>query len=455
MLELPVLGLTSNVSKLDAIDADHLKGLWTLFTKCAENLENGRRLENLSWRLWYKEAAFASPPSSPLARVEMQDQQESAAPLPADIPELSSSVDSILTMDSRKREMERRRKTDGKRRESKESNGEKERPQSQRRDSEEKRQRLTTDKFQALLRSLAPTASNDAEGWRSMRRSATLPVPAPLQDASECDTPRDGSRTPIAKKSASFTALSQSPDSNPPGISPLLASSTSFSQTPVSNPPAPSPLLDDKKDKRMFFIQSYSDDDQDHTVKMGTTAPAKLAIPHDESESEEEDWDTDSVSDDDRPNATTPFPKSASRPSLDSKSSLLSTLLRDPPAPTIAKKRAGIASRSTPNIQYASRPKRDEPEERPRDREWRDGHAEVGSIPIVSPRTTRRNMLATELSESLRRNLLWERQQKNLTTSAVLKRRHTAHDMKNLTSFPRGTPTLPAGEQPGYNDVGW
>jgi hypothetical protein len=52
-----------------------------------------------------------------------------------------------------------------------------------------------------------------------------------------------------------------------------------------------------------------------------------------------------------------------------------------------------------------------------------------------SPRTTRRNMLATELTESLRRHLLWERQQKSATANAF-KRRHTAHDMKNLKEYP-------------------
>ena len=56
--------------------------------------------------------------------------------------------------------------------------------------------------------------------------------------------------------------------------------------------------------------------------------------------------------------------------------------------------------------------------------------------PALSPRTTRRNMLSTELTESLRKHLLWERQQKNTTANAVLKRRHTAHDMANLSTFP-------------------
>ncbi|TIC97526.1 Uncharacterized protein CH35J_006555 [Colletotrichum higginsianum] len=51
---------------------------------------------------------------------------------------------------------------------------------------------------------------------------------------------------------------------------------------------------------------------------------------------------------------------------------------------------------------------------------------------VMSPRTTRRKMLATELTESLRRNLLWERQQKSSTANAVLKRRHTSHDKANL-----------------------
>lgn len=58
----------------------------------------------------------------------------------------------------------------------------------------------------------------------------------------------------------------------------------------------------------------------------------------------------------------------------------------------------------------------------------------------LSPRTTRRNMLATELTESLRRHLLWERQQKSSTANAVLKRRHTSHDVANLKQFPDKAP---------------
>lgn len=47
----------------------------------------------------------------------------------------------------------------------------------------------------------------------------------------------------------------------------------------------------------------------------------------------------------------------------------------------------------------------------------------------LSPRTTRRNMMATELTESLRRDLLHERSQ--------LKRRHTSTNVANLKQYPQ------------------
>lgn len=62
--------------------------------------------------------------------------------------------------------------------------------------------------------------------------------------------------------------------------------------------------------------------------------------------------------------------------------------------------------------------------------------------PALSPRTTRRNMLATELTESLRKHLLWERQQKSTTANAVLRRRHTAFDVSNLQEYPGQRPNL-------------
>ncbi|KAF5844007.1 hypothetical protein GGP41_000397 [Bipolaris sorokiniana] len=46
--------------------------------------------------------------------------------------------------------------------------------------------------------------------------------------------------------------------------------------------------------------------------------------------------------------------------------------------------------------------------------------------PPTSPKATRRNMLNSELTKSLQQNLLWERQQKNVTANAVAKRQQSA-----------------------------
>lgn len=51
-----------------------LFSLFTVFTKCKESLQDGRRLENISWRLWYRELAahtnthrqLPTPPHDPL-----------------------------------------------------------------------------------------------------------------------------------------------------------------------------------------------------------------------------------------------------------------------------------------------------------------------------------------------------------------------------------------------------
>ncbi|KAF8343626.1 hypothetical protein F5887DRAFT_866433, partial [Amanita rubescens] len=53
-LPAPVLSVAADaVRDLDGGEA--LPGLWTLFTKCKESLRDGRRLENMCWRLWYRE----------------------------------------------------------------------------------------------------------------------------------------------------------------------------------------------------------------------------------------------------------------------------------------------------------------------------------------------------------------------------------------------------------------
>lgn len=74
-----------------------------------------------------------------------------------------------------------------------------------------------------------------------------------------------------------------------------------------------------------------------------------------------------------------------------------------------------------------------------------------------SPRTTRRNMLATELTESLRKNLLWERQQKSQTANAFLKRSRNAQSMANLQRHSTSTagPSQPPAPQETSKNNSW
>lgn len=67
----------------------------TVFSKCADYMEEGRRLENLSWRLWTRETFCVEPESScdtsvlPLLRSEA-----------GEVPELSASVESAASDDA-------------------------------------------------------------------------------------------------------------------------------------------------------------------------------------------------------------------------------------------------------------------------------------------------------------------------------------------------------------------
>ncbi|KAI8145217.1 hypothetical protein BJV82DRAFT_655905 [Fennellomyces sp. T-0311] len=54
IFEQPMLSLSPQ--SIDRIhDVDDLGAMWNVFTKCKAHLENGQRLENMSWRLWYHE----------------------------------------------------------------------------------------------------------------------------------------------------------------------------------------------------------------------------------------------------------------------------------------------------------------------------------------------------------------------------------------------------------------
>ncbi|KAG0702840.1 hypothetical protein DFH29DRAFT_919994 [Suillus ampliporus] len=54
----PVLFVTPDALK-DLQGHDALSALWAVFTKCKDSLQDGHRLENISWRLWHRELLSA------------------------------------------------------------------------------------------------------------------------------------------------------------------------------------------------------------------------------------------------------------------------------------------------------------------------------------------------------------------------------------------------------------
>ena len=168
-----------------------------------------------------------------------------------------------------------------------------------------------------------------------------------------------------------------------------------------------------------------------------------------EEDSEEEDDDASEWEDDASENTDNPkeplFHRVDSKPNLVSRRSLLTSLLTQADR---AADFANMASKSTPALRRSrtstpmapstgTSPQEDPPVSML-------GQHMTPSKPIVmnrshshhqmalSPRTTRKNMLHSEMTESLRKSVLWERQQKRSTAQAVLKRNKTAQALTHL-----------------------
>lgn len=86
-----------------AVDSDRVSDLSaSVFSKCAESIEGGKRLENMSWRLWNRETfcCEAQPQYSVTPVMDMPRR----GPSPKDVPALSSSVESALSVEQPERE---------------------------------------------------------------------------------------------------------------------------------------------------------------------------------------------------------------------------------------------------------------------------------------------------------------------------------------------------------------
>ncbi|EMR10764.1 hypothetical protein PNEG_00913 [Pneumocystis murina B123] len=484
----PVLSLVSNsIEKLSILDLENLSRIWTVFAKSAENLENGYRLENLSWRLWYRTAFFCK--ENALSYINEADNDDSDKSIEYsknknfDIPELSTSIDSASTLDEHEIKhipnyntskipafVQSRLK----------------RPNTM--------QYVSPGRFQKIISDLS-LFKLETEKWKNGNNKMVS-----KHDSREIrisDSPKENKIDYVSSKdSQSFTQsiefssnMHQSLTSNIDSIFPneeclnlieRVGDIHEFSTNKISHEThVPHHSIQaskhlEKTDK-IFFIQetlpaeSYietlsKNDFKSNALKLSSKSSFKpkstkrisfeklpSASSFETSNNEQfkyniynsidndDDNDWDSIYGSSSSSVTNEkpiFQKIDTRLlqlQLNPQRSLLSFMLQNKAngdltnscsksSPAIALSQTSISfsiSRQIPqNIQYHAT------------------RIEDQYSSMVSPRTIRRNMFATELSESLRKNLLWERQQRALTAYATLKRRHTEYDVTKLNGFP-------------------
>lgn len=525
--------------KVDTRNVENLFGMWTgetsiptlpylhpllratddpdfslaVFSKCAESMEEGRRLENLSWRLWNRETfcCEAQPQFATAPAINVV----SSRPKSRDIPELSVSVDSVASeVDERIEEHAKPQTAPLNIR----------RPRLRRDDSMLSRSRGTEKHItslglekmvlsikekkdlEPLSRSIADTLpSVPSIAQRTLRhQSPALAVPRLSSDSSTSTAPasspesnRSATQTVGSDTSAELITSHSVIRGFSPGRSSSYRSRTNLAPTPAPAESAAHAKVDQSKKKGggMFLLGGSSGDDESsfedrmsHRASRSSLSDGlkrKQTSFKDEVEArtideggvgdeevfesdEEEDVSESAIDDDDddssdwEDSATESgrssveekqlFQRVDSRPTLTSRRSLLTDQMHQSQR---AAALAHVASRSIPAMQRSrtSSPNGPSVAASPDDESTLTmrGPNIPRSKPIIvttanthpsalSPRTTRRNMLTTELPESLRKHLVWERQQKSATANAVLKRRHTAQDMANLQDFPGQKP---------------
>ncbi|GAB0134440.1 hypothetical protein EsDP_00002813 [Epichloe bromicola] len=521
-LDTHVLTVDANViHKVDTANPANLYSMWTVFSRCADSVEQGRRLENLSWRIWQREQLVessnkrATSAHTIIASSITIPQNVRTESRIQEVPQLSGSVDSLaddeaveLTSVSAPFEI---------------------RPRIHRLDSSTSRRdrHISSDDFEKMIVSIvkdkaplsAPSQTSPlmAATKKGLAVSATGPAllrsgstttttesqpsegpsedshPSPLPTNTEASQVRApifpepaaaaSSQHPLPEPSSSPAAKHVQPKKQPARFALGGSCSSSEQSQSIENLKASAALA-----KQPLFQIGDSSGEESLKSSVRSAMPPTAHISNltsqalqqqnesavdsdteaeylDESAIDDDDdsseWE-DSIEDSGKSSVDDKFfQRVESKANLTSRPSLITLMLAQNER---AKTLGSHASQSTPAIQ--------------RTRAAPNGHCLGGSPndsdesplmmkgmrpsglkpiseiprssaqaitatathipfqPALSPRTTRRNMLATELTESLRRHLLWERQQKTMTAKASLKRRHTSHDVANLRQYP-------------------
>ncbi|GKT68802.1 DUF1752-domain-containing protein [Colletotrichum tofieldiae] len=540
-LDTHVLTVDTNViNKVDTSNPQNLYSMWTVFAKCAESVEQGRRLENLSWRLWNRETFCCTEEEQASVTATGLPREIPQASRLHDIPQLSGSVESenddeAVDFTSLSAPLEIR-------------------PRIQRQDScasnrsRGKERHITSGDFEKMVVSIikeneplsAPLPQitspyippqketpDLASGSPVYEHSGSTTTESPCKSSEEEHSqepasPEITSRTTIVRGfSPSQIPISRLTPASPKVISPAAipeprsspaakpiqskkqpifsigesCSSSEQGQSIENLRPIPAPP---SKRKMMFQVGGSSEEDsslksalasqpgsllngQKKTTSFADHVSTRMindnnsAIADDsetdyvdesaiDDDDDSSDWE-DSIEDSNKSSfdEKTFFQRVDSKVNLTSRRSLITLMMKQNDR---SKNIGNIASQSTSALPWSRtshpapptlavspndsddaplmmkrgvrssplKPINEVPRSAAQPIHTTASHSHIQAA--LSPRTTRRNMLATELTESLRRNLLWERQQKSSTVNAVLKRRHTSHDVVNLKQYP-------------------
>jgi hypothetical protein len=532
-----------------------------VFSRCAGSLEEGRRLENLTWRLWNRETFCCEPgeanSTTPAISISARS---SEGRYTADIPDLSGSVDSLADEEAIEFDSEEASSTSAPLKIT--------RPHLERQDSSTIRSRgrerhITPDDLEKMVytikekKDLEPLTIRTHPSFTRLASVAEIPTPTPTATATiPIPTVAVEEIVTMTTAAAEVSSDTSSPAQNSDSVSGTSERSTTsvvrgFSPSHISSSYRSTPLLEAPASlpksalathsrtpvlkKHVFALGGSSDDSfneessldsrmqsQPQIKKKSTVftfggssgeeenslrenmQPAQVQrsslsealrgpiqkkqtsfkeevatrtiLDNDvfEDTEEEDEVDESAIDDDDDESDwedsieesgrssiddKTFFQRVDSRPNLTSRRSLITTMLHQNER---AAALANAASKSTPALKrsrtsspngpsLAVSPESDDAAPLMMKKGTKPGQdvPRSSAQPIImtttnvtphqaalSPKTTRRNMMQTELTASLRRHLLWERQQKNQTAAAVLKRRHTAHDVANLKQYP-------------------
>lgn len=480
-------------------------GSLAVFARCSPAMEDGKRYENMAWRLWSRETFCCQPDHlvSPEWSFERQ------LPAASDMPELSTSVasddsnlDTAITSTSRSDSTSASR------------------PDLRRHDSATSHARgkhLTPIGLEKVVNSIqekkfleplsplppqlaAPVAPTEIPTPRPVSPPTTARrIPESSSSTVATTQGSEATSPPVGSEASTSTDISHHSvvrGFEPGNISTSVRSSANLAPTPILKTsasfiarPPPSRLDAGKKKQPMFTLGGSSDEDacssfDSYSLQRSNLAESLRKAPpmrkttsfknevstrtyqdiaseseeaiESESEEEidesaieeddsEEEWEDDDDNDESGPSSLREggmFPRVDSKPNLQSRRSLLTTALHEGDR---AQALQNAASRSTPAIRRSrtTTPNGPSTGNSPQEEGLMMRQQASRSKPIImttsnvhppamSPRTTRRLMLQSELTSSLRQNLLWERQQKNATSNAFNKRGQSAISLPAL-----------------------